>query len=303
MNLAKGIPVAALGVLAASGGLIANVGPLHSQAQQRMSSLEAQETHASASLLGQFRTSMSAWLWVRTDLYLHNGVELRPMTRGEHLDGTVEAKPAEGEMDFDEHNLVTVIPSKDRDFRGLFGDLDREVNAYKDMHEHTHNDPRAALPLYRLTTWVDPTFTPAWVVGASVIAQAGDPDSVQKAVAFLSQGLEENPSSIAIPTEIARLQLQLGAKQYPVAVRYLEQARRSALAAQTLSEDDTEALRDTYRWLAMTYRELGDIQTMRDRASEGLQAYADDAVLHRLGAKPPLMLAPDKFQDYYRGKL
>ena len=32
----------------------------------RVAGLNAHETHASASLLGQFRTSVSGWLWVRT---------------------------------------------------------------------------------------------------------------------------------------------------------------------------------------------------------------------------------------------
>ena len=58
--------------------------------------LEAGEQAAGASLLGQFRSSASSSLYQRTDLYLHGGVELRPMTEGEKQAGKVGSDLHEG---------------------------------------------------------------------------------------------------------------------------------------------------------------------------------------------------------------
>ena len=55
-------------------------------------------------------------------------------------------------------SVVTAIPSPDRDFRGWMGDLERETGTYRDMHNHTHNEPEQAIPLFRLMTWIDPNF-------------------------------------------------------------------------------------------------------------------------------------------------
>src|SRR5437763_9486006 len=84
--------------------------------------LDANDTSASASLLGQFRTNTSSWLWLRTDLYLHNGVELRPLTNSEKRAGMQGVGTAEKDLSkaLNEDSVVTSIPSPDRDFRGFF---------------------------------------------------------------------------------------------------------------------------------------------------------------------------------------
>src|SRR5579864_179950 len=77
------VPTFAVVLMAGGGYAVSDLQPLVSPRASDMAGLQAHETHASASLLGQFRTSFSSWLWFRTDLYLHNGVEMRQMTDDE----------------------------------------------------------------------------------------------------------------------------------------------------------------------------------------------------------------------------
>lgn len=48
----------------------------------------------------------------------------------------------------DEHHsgLTTRIPSARRDFRGLLGDLERQVHPYFDADNHRHESPDQAIP-------------------------------------------------------------------------------------------------------------------------------------------------------------
>lgn len=263
----------------------------------KYSGLEAHETHASASLLGQFRTNISAWLWLRTDLYLHNGVSMRPLTERE-LDmgrvGVGSSDNQEGHL-HDDSKVVTVIPSADRDFRGVFGDIERATKAYKDMTNHGHNNPKQALPLFRLMTWLDPYFTPGWTTGAAVLAMGKDPQSYAQAVEFLNQGLSHNPESVAILNQLgftytARLH------QFDRAVTAFERARAVGNKYELTRFDDENlnSLLNAYRWLALVYRETGKINLKYEVLREGLAKFPDDVPLQRLYNAPPLVLAPQK---------
>ncbi len=81
------VPVLIICALAVASGFTVSDVREEAKPKGRYAGLEAHETHASASLLGQFRTSVSGWLWLRTDLYLHNGVAMRPLTDQEIASG------------------------------------------------------------------------------------------------------------------------------------------------------------------------------------------------------------------------
>ncbi|HVL40363.1 MAG TPA: tetratricopeptide repeat protein [Fimbriimonadaceae bacterium] len=253
--------------------------------------LEVHESHASASLLGQFRTSVSAWLWVRTDLYLHNGVEMRPMTDWERRQGreTHEAAHDGHERLHDESHVTTVVPAAEYDFRGLFGHIEREITAYKDMRGHDHNDPKSALPLFRLMTWLDPHFIQGWTVGASVIARDRDERSTAAAIAFLQSGLEQNPGNIAILTDLAQVHITRR-KDYRRAIPILEKAVELHRRRNRLPKGEEEPLLRAYRWLGLCHRNLGNTADMRRVAEEGLSQFPDDAVLDRMLSAPPSVL-------------
>jgi hypothetical protein len=167
----KALPALAIGAAIAAGVAIQSVAP-EVNPPNRPAGLNAHDEAAGASLLGQFRTSAAAWLYLRADLYLHNGVEMRPLTEAEIKSGRVGVGVHEDEQQLhgDEMNMVTVVPGREQDFRGIFGDIERATNAYKDMTAHKHNDPMDSLPLFRLMTYVDPQFIPGWTTGATIMA-------------------------------------------------------------------------------------------------------------------------------------
>ncbi|HVT10702.1 MAG TPA: hypothetical protein VHE55_00415 [Fimbriimonadaceae bacterium] len=249
----------------------------------RQSGLDAHDGSASASLLGQFRTNISAWLWVHTDLYLHNGVHMRPVTDAERKAGIqIEHGKADGNEALHKDISITLVPSPERDYRGLLGDVDRAVNAWKPMKNHTHNDPMQTLPLFRLMTWLDPQFIEGWTTGAMVLARDRTPKGTERALAFLNQGLAQNPDSVDVITEIAYLDITRRGSPYD-AIPLLEHAR--ALGKdhlKTMADNERDALQNTYRWLALCYRDTHRPLDVKRVVDEGLVNFPDDRVLPHL---------------------
>lgn len=278
--------VGVVGSFIALGGFVRRVdGEVHPAV--RDSGLDAHETHASASLLGQFRTNTSSWLWLRTDLYLHNGVEMRPLSeqeikRGKKGVGSTD-KHAEGVHD--DSKITTVIPSAEDDFRGIFGDLDRATKSYKDMKNHSHNDSAQALPLFRLMTWVDPQFIPGWQVGSHVLGlgEKKRPGSGEKAIKMLEEGLEHNPKSVALLAERGKMEFRFR-KDAAGALAWMERcvAAGGHGPAVLMDEEDQEALLVAHRWISVLHRDSGDLVGCIRAADRGLRAFPNDAALLRL---------------------
>ncbi len=283
------LPIATLAVLGAAG---MSVSGLKDTVQPPVptAGLDAHETHGSTSLLGQFRTSASSWLWLRADLYLHNGVEMRVLTETELKAGHKGVGTSDQLMG-DEMKHVSAIPTKDRDFRGVFGDVERAVSAFKDMKNHSHNDPQQALPLFRLMTWIDPQFIPGWQIGGAVIARGRTEDAVNRALAFLKDGAKNNPNNITLKTEVARLLITRQGK-LDEAIELLKDALRIGYKqGEHLSEDEATALEDSFRWLALCYRNTAQFQLMRATALAGLKVFPDDQVLPHLLTVAPSILS------------
>lgn len=252
----------------------------------RDESLSVHESSATASLMGQARTSMTSWLWLRADLYLHNGVEMRPLTEGEQRQGvTVEGPSHDGNEQLREESEITTIPPRERDFRGIFGDVERQVASFKDMHGHVHNDPSQAMPLFRLMTWLDPSFLPGWTMGGMILARDRNEQGTARSIRYLQEGWRANPGSVELPSQIGYTIASRHGKLED-AVWYLEQAREAGFPRRHhLTEEERESLRTTYRWLALCYRDLG--QTLREQAAlrEGISIFKDDPLMPRLLVK------------------
>jgi hypothetical protein len=249
----------------------------------RQSGLDAHDESASASLLGQFRMNVSAWLWVRTDLYLHNGVHMRPLTDAERNAGVqIEGPRKDGNAPLHKESSITIVPPPDRDYRGLLGDVDRAVNAWMPMKDHTHNDPVQTMPLFRLMTWLDPQFIEGWTTGSNVLARDRSEIGTNNAFQFLVQGLHANPESVDLLTEIAMLDISRRRKPED-AIPLLERARALGYAhRETLADNEKDALQNTYRWLALCYRDTHRSNELRRTAEEGLSVFPDDKVLPRI---------------------
>ncbi len=278
------IAMAAIACLSLSGSSISSIVD-KVESPISTADLDVHESNGSVSLLGQFRTSVTSWLWLRTDLYLHNGVEMRPLTDGEVRNGRTGVGSADHQelAAIDADKLVTVIPAKSEDFRGILGDLERATRAYKDMAMHTHNDPETAFPLFRLMTWIDPNFVPGWTSGASLIARKSTRRAIVQSLEFLQVGLQYNPASIPILVQLGSLNAGR-LRRFDVALRYLQKATEVGQKPR-LTEDDNESLVDGYRWLALIYREQHEPELLAHVLREGLKRFPDDRVLMRLSAR------------------
>jgi tetratricopeptide (TPR) repeat protein len=242
----------------------------------RSTGLEAGEEAAGASLLGQFRSSAASSLYARADLYLHGGVELRPMTDNEKRSGKQGSSLKEGEAQVlgDESHLVTTIPSADDDYRGLFGDLERATSAYKDMHNHKHNDPETTFPLFRLMTWIDPQFLEGWSLGAMLLANNYTDQDLQKAVSYLDAGIAANPTSIELMTEKARL-IAAREHKYNEAIALMERAHHQVLE-KGFQKSQAETVEEMYGLLADLYYLTGQYDKLRQLLVEGLRLFPDN---------------------------
>lgn len=289
---------AAAAALATGSGFLGMAASHHLEVESDSASVDVHESSGAASLFGQFRTNTSSWLWLRTDLYLHNGVEMRPLTDAERRGGK-EAESAHGDDGLHERDdLVTVIPGREHDFRGIFGDIERATTAYKPMKNHTHNDPVQALPLFRLMTWIDPKFLRGWLVGASVLARVDHAEAER----YLRDGLRENPTSIALHAELGALEAGKS-KDYIAALTYFDRAlalgeKRFAQGVPDPESDEAQGMLSALQWASLCYRELAESgrqldfdpkARMRAVASYGLALFPDDPVLLRSaeGQPPP----------------
>lgn len=274
----RAAPLVAITAMAVSGAAVSGVESyVGFKAQQTASAEES----ASASLLGQFRTNTSAWLWLRTDLYLHNGVEMRQMTAAERLSNLPASTAAPGEELHDESAATTVVPPKERDFRGILGDIERSVSAYSPMSGHVHNTPRDAVPLFRLMTWIDPGFIQGWTVGSMAIAQDRNPAATELAFQFLREGLAANPTNVQILADLGRMSI-MRKQDVPGAVPFLERAVAESGRSKAMAQPEQEALLMAYRLLSLCHRDLKGPEASAKTARMGLTYFRDDNVLLRL---------------------
>lgn len=252
----------------------------------RPDGLDAHDSHASASMLGQFRTSAAASLYLRADLYLHNGVEMRPLSAAEKQKGNRGvggAKAASGDEQalHNDNGIVTVVPPPSSDFRGILGDLERATSTYKRMENHVHNDPFLSLPLFRLMSWVDPKFIPGWTMGAAIMIRERSENATAKALNYLEAGLKDNPENIEILVQQGYT-VAVCRKELSHAREYFLRARKSAFSRSKLGISEAEALREGYHWLIILDKELKLPSERKEIAEEGRHMFPDDKLFQRI---------------------
>ncbi|MDW8107616.1 MAG: hypothetical protein RMK45_09070 [Armatimonadota bacterium] len=274
--------VGLLTAAAVSGWLVRLATPYHAQRAETLDVLTVYDKKALASVMGEFRGSLAAYLWAKTDEYAHGGVRLRPMTEREKREGRAHAaSSADGlHTHIDE---TGVIPEPERDPRWFWGNIERAVKPYFDVRHHFHRPVREVLPLYRFMTWIDPTFVPGYLVGAQMIL-FDNPKNLAQALAFLEEGARNNPKSIAIFTELGRYHL-VHTKRYEQAERYLLQAVANGAEWMPSNPFEREGLLHAYRWLALLAYKRGELGKMRTWAWRGLQRFPNDGALRLLMEK------------------
>ncbi len=169
---------------------------------------------ALAAMLGEFRTSISDIMFIKTERYLHGGIAYRPHhgetgMSAEELADEVEEHQSELtptdralraeidviDVDNDHAGTPTFIPSADEDFRGWIGHLYRQVKPWRHPDlAHWHTDGRQLLPWYRVMTLTDPHYIRGYTIGGFWLQR----DSLDAALAFIEEGLEKNPDSFEL---------------------------------------------------------------------------------------------------------
>lgn len=189
---------------------------------------------AIATMLGEFRTSMSDIMFIKTERYLHAGVGYVPhmeesVMTAEQLSEEVDEHQSElgipdddhphhhghshshghdhghhhhehgeehgFELDHDHAGTPTLIPAAERDFRGFIGRLHREVKPWRDPTKaHIHTDGRELIPWFRMMTLTDPNYVRGFVAGGFWL-QAEDPSL---ALEFVNEGLRLNPEAFQL---------------------------------------------------------------------------------------------------------
>lgn len=262
-----------------SGGLVRTVLPIHTQRAETLDAITLYDRQAMVSVIGEFRGGVASYLWQKTDEYTHGGVRLRPMTEREKQDESVHRASSADEI-HEHHDETGTIPEPERDPRWLWGDLERQIQPYFDVRHHFHRPVREVLPLYRLMTWVDPTFVPGYLVGAQMVL-FDNKKNLPEAVAFLQEGARNNPRSIAIFTELGRYAL-LYQNSPDQAERYLQQAIENGKGWMPQNPFEREGLLHAYRWLALKAYKEGEKAKMRFWAQRGLERFPDDPPLQML---------------------
>lgn len=258
-----------------TGHLINTVSPEQKRNPASAEANEVYEHEASASLVGEFRSSVAGYLWAKTDEYLHGGVLLRAMTNKEKS-GIARSATSGDEVQRHEGE-TSVIPEAERDPRGVWGDLERNIKPFYDVSGHKHRNVRETLPLFRFMTWADPRFIQGYITGSYVL-YASDHGRVQEVIAYLREGIAHNPRSPELCTECARYLFAHAGRPLEAEELLL---RSIHLHSNREDRDGGEDALNAYRWLVLLYRETGRLELAGRWARRGLQKFPNDPVFER----------------------
>ena len=217
-------------------------------------------------LLGQFRVTLNRYFWLRTEDYLHFGV-----TRNSYTRRKVENQMVEGFKGSIGNSSGASARPKEEDWRGVFKRFEyiRPVKGY-------HGDPSELLPWYRTQTAVNPNDTSAYVNGAFFLADFHD--KFDEALAFLHEGVVNNPESPEIHFAIGRLYSEKWAK-YEEAIPYLEKAVAFGREIENRNPTQDRVVGNSYVFLVKAYRETGDLDSALRAAEDGVAVCPDIGIV------------------------
>jgi len=278
MNLWKKTLVIAvcLGFAVLAGGLAEKARPAVAITKQFSSEELRHASHSMPmTLLGQFRTNLDAYLWLKTVDYLHGGITYRPFTAAEQSEGMHEH--SHSMSGFAEHQCggPTLIPSKDLDWRGILGNLERHLKPYR-PGPAKHGDPQDLIPWYRIQTIINPLDINAYATCAFFLADFAKKPG--KARSFLEEGIENNPGSPVLHEALGQLFFEKW-KNYDEAIPYLEKAVAAGKEIQDRDKSQEKAFGDAYLFLARAYREKGELDSALRAAEEGVSECPDNALI------------------------
>jgi hypothetical protein len=140
-------------------------------------------------------------MWLKSMEYLHRGNLQRMPTRGEENLGFMRQDSQDTAAGLGHTEGVNMILDKNRDWRGILGDVERHIGCYSEGH--IHDDPVELIPWYQLAVKLNPKLERLYTMGAFFLADfAQEPAEARE---MLVAGLEANPDSFEVKAALGRL--------------------------------------------------------------------------------------------------
>ncbi len=256
-------------------------------------------TSAFAMILGEVRTSLSDFIWVKSELYEHRGMrfaahkdedkdmeqaEVTSESKDEHEHEHGHADDHEKHDHDKDLKSALMIPAPERDFRGFIGDIQREIEPWG---EHQFARSREVLPWYRVQTAINPRHARAYVVaGYLLMHEENTPGHLEQAIAFLDEGIKNNPDHFQLYLMKGRVLIKQ--EKWNEAIEEFRRSRdvglkfRPALGelSPTWTQDDEDEFAFTIRYIPfLQLRKLHDREAARKSTAEGLKLKPRDAPL------------------------
>lgn len=276
-----------------------------SDATYQPSEIEAAKESIALSLMGQLQMSVGDLMWLKSMEYLHVGMVQRMPTRGEEEEGFMRQDATETAVGMGHTEGVNMVLDRNRDWRGLLGEIHRNVTCYQEGH--VHDDPKEIIPWYQLAVKLNPRLERLYTLGAFYLTDfAGDPAEAKD---LLIAGLKANPDSFEVKAALGRLFFEYAGRleqliheenrgkvievpaneahfhpdnakeAYQVAVDVLTEGARNALELKLAMRDkrevfdefQTQVHGETYLFLARALTELGEYDKAMAVCDEGLE--------------------------------
>ncbi len=264
-----------------------------------------QEVNSSAlaAILGEFRTSLSDFIWIKTELYEHQGIRFQPhvdekekdvergkmktaiaLTEGRTTETMLLAKPIVKHADHPTTHALQWIPAPEKDFRGFIGDIDREVHPWG---KHRFAESKETLPWYVILTVTNPHHSRAYIVGGWLLMKEDrQSDHLAQAERFLREGVANNPDSFPLRVMLGRALIQ--EERWKEAIQEFEKARNLALKTRSKdgkpdakwTDDAEEDFGFAVRYIPfIQLRQLNDVKGARISCKEALSYMPNDRAL------------------------
>jgi tetratricopeptide (TPR) repeat protein len=204
--------------------------------------------------------------------------------------GSEAGHPADEGEEEHHHHDITIIPTRENDFRGIIGDVERAVKPF-DLGHVAHTEPVEALPWLRLATWINPEHENAWVAMAFWLKGAGrqTPGATSRAIALLEQAVALNPPRKDQPYEKQGLVYMLGhtylfsAKNPQRALAIFEPLlKRGEADFARLNEVERDWLSYTFRDTIQAARMLGQHDKAIELCKRGIVLYPNDRPFYEM---------------------
>ncbi len=174
---------------------------VHAEPTYQPSEIEAAKESIALSLLGQLQLSVGDLMWMKSMEYLHVGMVQRMPTRAEEARGYRRREAVNAAAGLGHVEGVQLVLDQERDWRGLFGEIERHVKPYDTAHKH--DDPVELIPWYELAVRLNPRLERLYTLGAFYLADfAHEPGEARE---MLEAGLKANPNSFEIHGALGRL--------------------------------------------------------------------------------------------------